>query len=735
MIFFAPCPPGAEEVLAGELKSLGAGRIRSGNRGVSFEGNLHLAYRASLELRVASRILLELAHGEAGDEEELYRLVKDHPWETVFPPEKTIACRITGVPGEKDPRYATLKVKDGVVDRFSAKLGRRPDVDRRHPDVRIESRWDGRYATLYLNWSGPPLHERGYRLERTDAVLRETTAASLLALSGWREIAAEGGAFVDPVCGSGTLLAEAALMAVDAPVGFRRREWGFEALSLHESELWRKMLNDARISFGESLEKMPRIVGYDIDENALNAAASNLRRAGLNTVIRLEQHDITGGRPDSWPKGSTGLLFADPPYGVRMETDPAPVYAGIGNTFRTLESGWRMALLAPDRKTAAASCLRAEDYHHTASGGLNLVLALYRRHQGKTARPADQSRRLEKPGKARQPEKAKQLERPAVDPSPSERPAPDPKMPSLKKALKRNLSALSSWAEKTGVSSYRIWDSEMPEFNAAVDWYEGRWLHVQEFAPPGKVPADKARRRLITLVDVLKELTGCDDENLYLKTRQRGIRPYVKMGSSRDRFIIRENGRKFFINLNDYLDSGIFLDHRTTRKRIEQQSKGAAFLNLFCYTGTASVMAASGGAARTVSVDVSNTYLKWAEDNMKLNGLNSRTNSFIRSDAFDFLKSTEAFFDLVFIDPPTYSNGSGRNDWSVQDDHGNLIRFALKRLNPGGTIIFSENFRRFSFEEKLRRDCRVKEITQETMPADFAKRNRTHRCWEIHERD
>lgn len=738
MKFFAPCPPGAERVLAAELTDIGASAVRTGMSGVSFEGDLHTAYRASLDLRTASRLLWELRSGDAPDEEELYRIVNSHPWEKEFSPEATIACRVTGVPGDHDPRYATLKVKDGVVDRFKEKEGVRPDVERRFPDLRIEARWDGRRATVYLNWSGPPLHERGYRLDRTDAVLRETTAAALLAQSGWPAIAADGGSFVDPVCGSGTLLAEAAMMASGAPVGFRRKSWGFEKLSAHDENLWRELLNDARIRFGESLRNLPRIVGYDNDRNALRTAASNLRRAGLNQVVRLEFHDITTGRAESWPMGETGLIFADPPYGVRMESDPSEIYAGIGNVFRTLDTGWRMALLAPDKKTAAASYLRADDYRYTVSGGLNLVLALYRRLGGKPIQnPAENRSSKDRNRDNRGPEDKNRNPADRIVPEripqtgETERPAPDPKKPSLHKALERNLKALAPWAEKSGVSSYRIWDSEMPEFNAAVDWYEGRWLHVQEFAPPGKVAPETARQRLITLLDVLKELTGCEDENLYLKTRQKGIRPYVKLGNTRDRFIIRENGRKFFINLIDYLDTGIFLDHRTTRSMIEKRSEGVRFLNLFSYTGTASVMAAAGGAKRTVSVDVSNTYLDWARDNMKLNGLDSRSHSYFRADSFDYLKNSQDSFDLIFIDPPTYSNGTGRDDWSVQDDHGALIRFAMKKLTPGGTILFSENSRRFEIDNTLKRDFSLREITRETTPPDYAKRNRAHRCWEI----
>ncbi len=715
MNFFVPCPPGAEDILAGELKKLGAGSVLPASRGVGFKGDLTLSYRACLELRTASRILYELVSDRAGTEEELYKLALSYPWDELFPSSMTISCRVTGVPRDKDPRYATLKLKDAVVDRFSQSTGIRPYVDRKTPDIRIEARWDGRNAVIFLNWSGPPLHERGYRLERSDAVLRETTATAVLAMSGWSGIAENGGGFVDPVCGSGTLLAEAAMMAVGAPPGIHRKHWGFEGSRLHNDNLWRRILNDATIRYGESLQRMPLMIGFDIDGSALKTARSNLRRAGLSNVIRLDRHDITTGKPAFWPAGEIGLVCADPPYGVRTQEDPLPVYNALGSLFRTLDNGWRLALLAPDRKTAAASCLRAENYYHTVSGGMDLVLAIYDRIGGgrKSVRVPEISELSDSDNQM------------------------DPKAPSLKKTLDRNLTVMAAWAEKTSVTSYRIWDADMPEFNAAVDWYEGRWLHVQEFAPPGSIPPEKARLRLNTLISVLKDVTGCRDEDLYLKTRQRGRRPYKKTDDSRDLLIIRENGMRFYVNFIDYLDTGIFLDNRPTRALIRSKmsaiSKGR-FLNLFAYTGTASVMAAAGAAIQTVSVDVSNTYLNWARDNMKLNRLDSSDNSFIRADSFEFLERNNKKFNLIFIDPPTYSNSSGHSDWSLQEDHAALINLAMKNLSSDGTLLFSENFRRFRLDPDLNRQFSIKDITRETTDPDFIRRNGAHRCWEISHR-
>ena len=731
MKLFAPCPPKAEDILSEELRRLGAQDVTRSPRGVRFHGNLELAYRSCLELRTASRILVELFSGDAQDEDELYSLIRSHAWGKDFTVEDTFACRVTGVPRDKDPRYATLRMKDGIVDWFSHHEGKRPSVDRRNPDIRLEARWNGRRAWVYLNFSGAPLHERGYRLERTEAVLRETTAAMMLYQADWPKIASQGGAFVDPVCGSGTLLAEAAMMAVGAPCGAMRKHWGFESWKKHDLGLWTNLHSQAQIRYGESLQRVPMIVGYDRDSQALEIARANLRRAGLGQVVRLEHHDLHDGRPDFWPHSSTGLICADPPYGERLTGDPSPLYGRLGELFREVDSGWNLALLAPDKKTASSTCLRAREYRGMVTGGMDVVLGLYERKSPNqvdepvsldSAKPETSQKFPKHPGAGT----GVDLEKKPIIHS-----GRDPKASSLAQALERNLEALGKWAQKSGATSYRIWDSDMPEFNAAVDFYEGKWLHVQEYAAPAKIPEDIVRRRAETLIEVFQEVMGFGDEAIFLKTRRRGVRPYGRMGNSHQRFVMRENGCRFWINLTDRLDTGIFLDHRPTRKRIRDAAQGKRVLNLFAYTGTASVAAALGGASATTTVDVSNTYLRWARDNFELNRIPEDDHRFVKADAFDFLKTEQETYDIIFLDPPTYSNGAGRQDWSVEKHHAAIIRLALKRLNPQGVLLFSENYRRFALDHKLKRQHSPVEITRETTDPDFARRARGHRCWEF----
>ncbi len=708
MRFFAPCPPGAEKYLYRELRELRAGGLQSGSHGVGFDADLPIAYESSLSLRTASRLLLEMGRGRAKTADELYWIAADIPWEEKFLPSVSIACRVTGVPRQHDPRFSVLRLKDAIADRFVKKCGTRPFVDKRNPDVRVEARWDGYEAVIYLNWSGPPLHERGYRLEQSDTALRETTAAAILAMAEWKEIADDGGSFVDPVCGSGTLLAEAAMIAADAAPGIHRKNWGFSYFKNHDEALWRNILTRAQIQFGNALEHLPMIMGFDIDPHAIRVSGNNLRRTGLGSLIRLQTHDVRKGRPDFWPNTRNGLICADPPYGHRDNSDPSPIYASIGELFRTMDTDWHLALLAPDRKTASSSCLKPSKYCPTVSGGMDLVLGVYDKFASK-----------------KQSIPVKREKKTTV----RSKPVIDSKEAALRTALQRSIGALKKWADKSGITCYRIWDSNIPEYNIAVDCYENRWFHVQEFAAPDGIPGKTSQLRMETFLSVLKELTGCSDADIFLKTWRRGVRSSHR--NKGNRIIVNENQARFFVNLTDYLDTGIFLDHRPTRELVRRTIGHGKFLNLFSYTGTFTVMAALGGAVSTVSVDVSNTYLDWCHDNLKLNRVAGDRHKLVCSDALSWLRRPLDKFDLILIDPPSYSTGAGREDWSVQRHHSEIIRLAASRLNPSGSVLFSVNLRKFVLDSSIGKDYHVVDITRETLHPDFVLQSHSHRCWKI----
>jgi 23S rRNA (guanine2445-N2)-methyltransferase / 23S rRNA (guanine2069-N7)-methyltransferase len=257
---------------------------------------------------------------------------------------------------------------------------------------------------------------------------------------------------------------------------------------------------------------------------------------------------------------------------------------------------------------------------------------------------------------------------------------------------------------------------------------------VQEYAPPATVDRAKARARREEALSMIPEVTGLPMEAIYWRTRrpQKGSLQYEALDDSRERVVVEEAGLKFLVNFTDYLDTGLFLDHRLTRARIREAAKGRRFLNLFCYTGTASVHAAAGGARTTTSVDMSRTYLDWAKSNLEINGFRGEAHRLVQTDCLQWLATDGGRYELVFLDPPTFSNSKRMDrEFDVQRDHVALIRTALLRLAPEGLLLFSTNFRKFKLETEALAELSVTDITSRTIPQDFARDQRVHHCYEI----
>ena len=284
------------------------------------------------------------------------------------------------------------------------------------------------------------------------------------------------------------------------------------------------------------------------------------------------------------------------------------------------------------------------------------------------------------------------------------------------------------------VTCYRIYDADIPEYAAAIDVYEWKWINLSEYAAPDYIDKEKAEERLNELIYATERATGIDIENIYVKERksQKGKNQYNRLATSNRFNIVRENGLRVLVNFQDYLDTGIFLDHRPVRKMIQEMAEGKRFLNLFCYTGTATLNAIKGGAVSTVSVDASSTYLDWAIENLKINGYPTDIeNFFYRDDAISWLWETYDRYDLIFCDPPTFSNSTGRDTFDVQRDHWKLIKAACMHLAPGGVLIFSTNYRRFRMDEGILDRFIVEDITEKTIGKDFENDPNIHKCYLI----
>lgn len=308
--------------------------------------------------------------------------------------------------------------------------------------------------------------------------------------------------------------------------------------------------------------------------------------------------------------------------------------------------------------------------------------------------------------------------------------------------LNKNLKHLAKWCKRQHIGCYRLYDADLPEYALALDIYESaqqpgqRWVHVQEYEAPRKIDSDKVQQRLQEALQVIGEELNVSPERIFVKVRrkQKGTTQYEKLAAEKEFHQVIEGGHRFLVNLRDYLDTGLFLDHRTTRSMIESMAEGCRFLNLFAYTGSVSVYAAAGGAKVTTTVDMSRTYMDWARRNMELNGFSGQQHEFIQTNCIEWLQSVagKRQYDLIFLDPPSFSSSKRMHStFDVQRDHVMLIRNTMQLLAPQGTLIFSNNLRSFTMDHEALSEFQIKDITRATLPKDFERNPKIHNCWDI----
>ena len=298
----------------------------------------------------------------------------------------------------------------------------------------------------------------------------------------------------------------------------------------------------------------------------------------------------------------------------------------------------------------------------------------------------------------------------------------------LTNRLKKNHARLGKYAARHGLTAWRLYDVDMTEFRYTVDLYGN---HAVVTVWQGR---DTDTQQQAQVVDAVAEVTGFPRENVHLKVRRKmvwGEEQYEKLEARAEKLVVEEQGLKFLVNPWDYLDVGLFLDHRRTRAMVREQSKDRSVLNLFCYTGSFTVYAAAGGARSTTSVDMSNTYTAWAQENLALNGLAGPQHTFVRADVTAWIKQCRERFDLVVLDPPSFSASKKMDTtWEVQRDHPALIRAVMERMNPGGILFFSTNFRGFVPQDGVWGAGQAKELTPGSIPEDVRQKD-VHRCWRV----
>lgn len=842
--FYASCPEGFETAVADELRGMGLRQVRPLKGRVAFAGSPADAERACLWSRLASRIFVVLGRFACADAEDLYEATRSIAWERILRAGATIAVTARGTNDElRNSHFAALRVKDALCDRMLEVEGRRPNVDTNDPDVRISLTLRGNRASIQLDLSGDPLFKRLPReatRTHTAHVLRPDYAALACAQGNWQEICsaaltntkdamrdedtaapadgsvltngsvpADGSALagstvehptptlpvlLDACCAGGGVVLEAASILADRAPGLERRNWGFQSWSEHDAATWRELLNEADRRAELAKGRVARIVATDPSGDAVACARRILKAAGLADRVIFAQPDLDkisrklmmpaccGGEPRGFvfldttetaiSKMSRVLDLATSLHAgacgaeavrAMLSTMPTVALTRDDLLIRALGEPARSLRVMPNNEEAELAVFSAANGAITAGEGNAAAEDLM---------PAEDA--VES----------------SVAPSPATtlidlgdgKPCPIliPESEQFARRLRKVAKLRRKWAQREGVTCYRVYDADLPDYSAAIDLYEGsattpgRWLVIAEYAAPREVDPALAEARLLDILTLAPRILQVDPDNVFAKARirSRGGSQYGKQaggsnpgkggkprgtrsGSASNRPsqgagsgtpsdirtrrlpLIEEGGLTFAVNFNDYLDTGIFLDHRITRGLVREHAHGKRFfLNLFAYTGTATCYAADAGVEETVTVDLSNTYLDWAERNMEQNGFVGPDHHYVRADVMSWIRDmrqTRNRWDLIFCDPPTFSNSSkmGRRTWDVQRDHVELLVGLSRLLSREGEAIFSCNLRTFrpDIEELARAGVVLTDITDETIPEDFARNKKIHHCY------
>ena len=841
--FYASCPEGFEAALADELRGMGLRQVRPLKGRVAFAGSPADAERACLWSRLASRIFVVLGRFACTDAEDLYEATRSIAWERILRAGATIAVTARGTNDElRNSHFAALRVKDALCDRMLEVEGRRPNVDTDDPDVRISLTLRGERASIQLDLSGDPLFKRLPReATRTHAahVLRPDYAALACAQGNWQETcsaaltntkdamgdedaaapSAGGGVpadgdvpagstaerptptlpvMIDACCAGGGVVLEAASILADRAPGLERRSWGFQSWSEHDAATWRELLNEADRRAELTKGRVARIVATDPSGDAVACARRILKAAGLADRVIFAQPDLDkisrklmmpaccGGEPRGFVFLDTtetaiskmsrvldlatslhaGACGADPVRAM-LSTMPTVALTRDDLLIRTLGEPARSLRVMPNNEEAEFFIFSA------ANGAISAGEGNVAAEDSMPAEDAVESSVALSPATT------------LIDLGDG-KPCPVliPESEQFARRLRKVAKLRRKWAQREGVTCYRVYDADLPDYSAAIDLYEGsaatpgRWLVIAEYAAPREVDPALAEARLLDILTLAPRILQVDPDNVFAKARirSRGGSQYGKQaggtspsgqhgkggkprggrgGSASNRPsqgagsgtpsdirtrrlpLIEEGGLTFAVNFNDYLDTGIFLDHRITRGLVREHARGKRFfLNLFAYTGTATCYAADAGVEETVTVDLSNTYLDWAERNMEQNGFVGPDHHYVRADVMSWIRDmrqTRNRWDLIFCDPPTFSNSSkmGRRTWDVQRDHVELLVGLSRLLSREGEAIFSCNLRTFrpDIEELARAGVVLTDITDETIPEDFARNKKIHHCY------
>lgn len=711
--FQASCPKGLELLVADEAAQLGFAVGKESVGGVELQGSLGSAYRFCLWSRLANRLFLKLSQFSAGDAQALYAGVKAIDWTKHLAAGGSLLVDFSGTSKDiRNSHFGALRCKDAIVDRFAEAGLERPSVAKVSPDLRINVRLRKGEVVVAIDLSGDSLHRRGYRQEGGMAPLKENLAAAILVRAGWLGIASRGGALLDPMCGSGTFLIEGAMMSMNIAPGLGRRYWGFNGWRQHRADIWDAILEEAEQGRRRALARSyAPMLGYDANGKTAAIARQNISRAGLARHIEVSRQELSALSLPGQIENQ-GLLICNPPYGERLgdEAELVHLYRHLGGAMKNHFLHWQAGVFTGNPELGKRMGIRSHRQYQFLNGELPSKLLLFDIQPGAFVQ--------QQAGKPR----AADVE-PVVLSAGAEM---------FANRLRKNIKRMAKWRRREGIECYRVYDADMPEYAVAIDDYQGR-IHVSEYIAPTSISEDAALKRLREVIQACAQVFECAESDIAIKERRRQKEgKQYQRREQRNEFIeVTEGQATVLVNLRDFLDTGLFLDHRPVRLEIAKLAKGKRFLNLFCYTAVASVHAGLGGAMHTTSVDMSNTYLQWARKNLALNGLSDARHRTIQEDCFAWLASNDGEYDLILLDPPTFSNSKRMEGvLDTQRDHAQLIDGAMARLAQDGVLIFSTNKRGFELDTSLAERYQIEDRCRWSIDEDFKGRSKPiHYCW------
>ncbi len=780
-----------------DAKGVGVGRVAfRGDLEAIVRTNIHLRCADRVLILLAT---FQTGEGDAGFD-ALFEGVRAIPWERhigrgcAFPVDgRSVKSALSSVPAIQ------RATKRAIVERLRSAWRLAPGamLDESGPRVGIEVSILKDLATLTIDTSGPGLHKRGYRRGTYgDAAIKETLAAALVMLSVWRV----GRPLADPFCGSGTIAIEAALLGRNVAPGMRRsfdcELWadpeapaGSDRRRISPT-VFERLRQAARAAVVRT-PIVPMIRASDINPEALDLAQRNARAAGVEQDIRLAMVDALEEPPTNLIEaGEYGVVITNPPYGVRLgqEAEVEELYQRLPLVLRALPT-WSFHIFTGrtdlERLFGQEAVRRRKLYNASleccyftflgprpprdagrdapgagapAAAGAGIVAAsgVADADDGVLASVADLAEDASEGGGEGE---APMTPRPMTPVTPvtpvigafasafaspmaafggvRDRDRKDAE--DFERCLTKNLRHLRKYPSR-GIHCYRVYERDVPDVPLIVDRYADAFHAVEYERPHDRTGAQQAdwydlmRGAIARAGEVAIERVI-----LKPKHRQRGLSQHERISDERRTMTVREGDPALLleVNLTDYVDTGLFLDHRITRQMVRSLARGRRVLNLFCYTGSFTVHAAAGACASSVSVDLSNTYLDWARRNMHLNGLVSRAHEFIRGDVMEFLRSHPVTpggaYDLVVVDPPTFSNSSmTEEDWMVDRRHVEMLELLRPLCSSEAVVFFSNNFRRFKPDEAgiARAGWMMREISKQTVPPEYRNR-RIHRCWRL----